>query len=435
VHTPRLAPLLCLGACALFGLLDRAEGQPRREAFTPRPADAPLYRRIAQVRKVAEAVKIDGQEGDWEGIPEFGDPPNDSLGEAARDIVRAAIAPREEELLVLIETAQRPTTEDQAYWLNIDLMGFQADDLQIGLAANGEHTLWILEEGQPNVQKTIRGIDVAIRDVVEVRIPYKVLAAALPPAMAVQLTGERARPAVRVTPFTWDKRTKRFTDYGPAVACFRLLPTPFPLDPPPPQGIKAVRAIDLPVAGKWYVGQGAFSLPTHREIFAYDFYIVDHTGHPSTVRDSKRGEDYLSWNQTVTAPLAGRVLRSKRDAADNPPRALDLTKPAEPLNEVLLDIGDGLGLRFAHFRRQSVAVGQGQNVTPGRTLGNVGNSGKSPWPHLELSLWKLPDVKISLPMALANVRVSLNYAGEDPWAREFPAWDIREGYFVERMRR
>jgi hypothetical protein len=233
-------------------------------------------------------------------------------------------------------------------------------------------------------------------------------------------------------------RTTHFDDFGPAVASFRLLRTPFALDPPPVRNEDAVKAMDLPVLGKWYVGQGAFGLWTHRDVFGYDLYRVDATGHPSTARESRRNEDYLSWNQPVFASVRGRVIRSGRDAPDQPPRNGALGGRQEPaVNEAYLDIGGGLGLWFAHFRRGTVTVTAGQEVEPGKLLGNVGNSAAnaSSWPHLHLGLWKLPEGRVTLPLAFSNVRVSLNPAGEDPWARDLPRWDIREGYFVEGLRR
>lgn len=430
------AMLACvLGLVLLPGIAD-SQGPGRKEPFTPRPVDAGIYKRIEQIRKVAAKIKIDGRADDWEGVPGFGDPPGDSTGDVSRDLVRVAIAPREDDLLILMETAQRPSQEDLAYWFNVDVLGKQPEDFQIGLSQTGVHTFWVFEEGKPAVQGQIRGIEAAINDVIEIRVPYKVLAAALPASMAAELTGEKARPVVRVMPFTWTSRTKQFTDYGPVVGCFRLSATPFPLDPPPVRNAKAVKAIDLPMTGKWFVGQGAYGVWTHQDVFAYDFYMVDATGHPSAPRDSRRNEDYMSWNQPVVAPLAGRVMRAKREAADQPPRSGTFAKSTEGVaNEVLLDVGDGLGLAFYHFRRNTLAAGAGQRVEAGNLLGNVGNSGNSGWPHVHLGLWKLPEGKITLPLALANVRVSLNPGGEDPWVREFPQWDIREGYFVERLRR
>jgi murein DD-endopeptidase MepM/ murein hydrolase activator NlpD len=418
--------------CASFAVA----GGPgaRREPFTPRPTDAALYKRIDKARLAAEKIKIDGKGDDWLGIPEFSDPPNDVQSDAGRDIVSAAIAPRADELLIMVRTAQLPSQESHAFWFNIDFMGLQGEDVQIGLSKDGMHTLWIFEEGKPQSQSQFRGLEVMIHDVVEVRISYKTLAEALPAKMRPFLTGELARPVVRVTPFSYDARTKQFIDYGPAVASFRLLPTPFPLDPPPPKNLKAVKSIELPVNGKWFVGNGPFGIATHQDVFAYDLYIVDHTGHPSGTRESKRNTDYMSWDQPVIAPVAGRVVFVKKDGQDETPRLPNTAKVTDA-NRVLLDIGDSLALELVHFSRNSVKVSAGQSISAGKFLGNIGNSGQTTWPHLHLALWKQPESKVTLPLGLTNVRVSLNHAGEDPWAREFPAWDLREGYFVERIRK
>jgi peptidase M23-like protein len=426
------ATIAIAGILLITGLA--ALGQPavRREPFTPRPIDTPLYKRIDKIREIADKIKIDGKVNDWAGIPELSDPPNDAQGDGTRDITSVAIAPRAEDLLIMVKTAQRPAQDDLAFWFNIDLLGGATDDIQIGLAKDGMHTLWVFEEGKPPVQTQFRGIEAAIQDVVEVRIPYKTLAEALPMKMRGLMTGENARPVVRVAPFTFEKRLKQFIDYGPAVASFRLLPTPFPLDPPPAKNVKAVRYIDLPVNGKWYVGHGPFGVTTHQDMFAYDFYIVDATGHPSNVRDSKRNSDYQSWDQQVTSPVAGKVVQVKKDGEDQAPM-LPTAAKATDANRVYMDLNDGFGLEFVHFRKNTVTVSSGQSVKVGKLLGNVGNSGQTTFPHLHLALWKQPEGKVTLPLGLSNVRVSLNHATEDPWAREFPAWDIREGYFVERI--
>jgi hypothetical protein len=130
--------------------------------------------------------------------------------------------------------------------------------------------------------------------------------------------------------------------------------------------------------------------------------------------------------------LGGRVLRALDKEPDIPPRASGPELRAARANEVLLDVGDNLALNFVHIKRGSAAVRAGQVVRPGQVLAEVGNSGFTSWPHLHLSLWRLPDGKAPSPVALGKVRVGLNPVGRDPWAREVARWDVREGFFVER---
>ncbi len=111
---------------------------------------------------------------------------------------------------------------------------------------------------------------------------------------------------------------------------------------------------------------------------------------------------------------------------------LDFSKGTALANEVLIDIGDGVSLSLAHFRPHTVTLRPGQAVRRGDLLGLVGNSGQTSWPHLHMSFRERRDVKVTLPVALANIRVGLNPGKDDPWVRQLQGWEIREGYFVER---
>jgi hypothetical protein len=137
----------------------------------------------------------------------------------------------------------------------------------------------------------------------------------------------------------------------------------------------------------------------------------------------------------VTSRSTGaQVIRSRRDAPDQPPRADGVGRSNEPaVNEAYLDVGDGQGLWLAHFRRDTVTVKAGERVEPRKLLGNVGNSGTraSSWPHLHLGLWKLPE-GVTLP-PFSNARQH-QLRGRGSWAREISEWDVREEH-VEGARR
>ena len=103
-----------------------------------------------------------------------------------------------------------------------------------------------------------------------------------------------------------------------AVASYRLLPTPFALDQPfpKPKPEPATRAIDLPFRGKWHMGQGPFcEVGTHKDYWAYDLSIFDHTLHASP-SGSQRVEEFYAWNKPVLAPESGRVSRKREDVPD-----------------------------------------------------------------------------------------------------------------------
>lgn len=372
--------------------------------------------RLARVKQAADRIVIDGNGADWAGIPAF----RGSSGradDASRHIVSVAMAPRAEDLLVLIRTAARPSREDRAFWIDIDLAGASTADFQVGLRSHEPHVLWTFPEGKPAHAGTIAGLEVAIGEVVEVRIPYRALGIAPP-----------ARSWVRVAPFTWDWRTRAFVAWGAAVASFRLSLGDEPLDPPLPRAANGARALPLPLKGQWRVQQGAFGIWTHQEAWAYDLDKVDATLHPSAERDSRDAANYFSWGEPVFANAAGRVIRSRSAEADNPARGVPSDKPP---NEVYVDIGGDVGLWFAHFKRGTSGFAPGARIAARQSLGLIGHSGSSTWPHLHMGLWRLPEGRETLPMALSRVRVSLNPGPDDPWARSLDRWDIREGFLVE----
>jgi hypothetical protein len=417
-------------ACAMSLLALGASGR----AEEPSKEDKAIFDRIEQIRKLADKAKVDGKRADWNGIPAFEDPKGDAGGDATRDIVKVAVAPREDDWLILIATAGRPTRDPGAFYVEVDYYGHEPWDVQVGLLPGGQCFLNVYDESNLSwtMGKLVPGVEFVIGNVVEVRIPHRALAAALPKPMAEAFSGPQARSWVRVRGLTLGRQPGQIVDQGAAAASFRLIETPYPLDPPSPRDRKAAKAIAMPVEGKWYVNQGAFGLYTHRDIWGYDLRKMDDSHRPARVidREAKRNDDYFAWDQPVTAPARGTVVRANNDAPDGDPRT-DSTIAGDPrVNEVFLDIGGGNVLWLGHLRQGSVAVAPGDRVKAGARLGAVGNSGQSSWPHLHLGLWRGPQ---TVPLAFSRVRVGLNDADSDPWARELARWDPREGFFVERI--
>ncbi|MEW2396677.1 M23 family metallopeptidase [Streptomyces sp. NPDC046862] len=60
-------------------------------------------------------------------------------------------------------------------------------------------------------------------------------------------------------------------------------------------------------------------------------------------------------------------------------------------NHVVLDLGNGAFAIYAHLRRGSLTVREGDRVTAGQTLAHCGNSGNSTEPHLHFQLMDGPD--------------------------------------------
>ena len=412
-----------LAAAALAAICaTAAAGEPDSEAA--------VRARIEQVRAIAERIVIDGDGRDWAGIPHFAGSAG-RTDDPSRHIVEVSIAPRRDDLLVMLRTAGRPSREDRAFWVNVDFMGAASYDFQVGIRDREPHVFWTFAEGETARAGSITGIEAAIGEVVEIRIPHSALARALPAAMAEQLRGPSARSWVRVAPFTWEARTRSFVNWGAAVASFRLSLGEAPLDPPSPRAMASARAIALPLKGQWRVSQGAFGIWTHQGAWAYDIDKVDATVHPSRDRDSTDPANYFGWDQPVVSPASGRVIRTRSSALDHAAR--EATKTTDPPNEVYLDLGDNIGLWFAHFRQGSSSHPAGSTMSAGQVMGRIGNSGFTSYPHLHVGLWRLPEGRETLPMAFSRVRVGLNPGPVDPWARALERWDIREGFIVENL--
>jgi len=55
-----------------------------------------------------------------------------------------------------------------------------------------------------------------------------------------------------------------------------------------------------------------------------------------------------------------------------------------PGNQVVIDIGGGRFVAYAHIQSGSIPVSVGQSVRRGQLVGLVGNSGNSDMPHLHV---------------------------------------------------
>lgn len=138
----------------------------------------------------------------------------------------------------------------------------------------------------------------------------------------------------------------------------------------------------LPFYGEWRVSQGFDGPHTHREVWrhALDFHIVEngrsHSG------DGTSLNNYFCFGAPVLAPTAGQVVRLRSDLPDMPPGEVDLVNNWG--NFLLLRMSNGLYVKLAHLKQDSLSVGVGEWVSAGQRLAACGSSGRSPEPHLHL---------------------------------------------------
>jgi len=149
----------------------------------------------------------------------------------------------------------------------------------------------------------------------------------------------------------------------------------------------------LPFDGTWYVAAEHGYLDAHKrflaETFAYDFLQIGANG-KSYQRDGKNNEDYYAYGKKVLAAKDGTVVLVRRDVAENVPgETTNFTTPSG--NVVIVDHGNGQFGYYAHLKPFTVSLKTGARVKAGDVLGEVGNSGDSPEPHLHFHVMNNAD--------------------------------------------
>ena len=158
------------------------------------------------------------------------------------------------------------------------------------------------------------------------------------------------------------------------------------------RGPKNATTIDFPLERVWFVASGGrsplvnghYALRVQRH--AVDLLQVD-TG------QTHRGgadllENYHAFNERVTAPSDGRVTAVIDSRPDGPVGDTDREHPEG--NIVVIDIGEGRYVLYAHLKRGSARVDVGDEVVPGQVIALVGDSGTTDEPHLHVQVQDSP---------------------------------------------
>lgn len=92
----------------------------------------------------------------------------------------------------------------------------------------------------------------------------------------------------------------------------------------------------------------------------------------------------------VLAAAPGTVSRLRDGVADVSVRTTGLAavEGTECGNGVVVDHGDGWETQYCHLAQGSLAVREGDEVTAGQTLGRIGLSGQTEYPHLHFTVRK-----------------------------------------------
>lgn len=162
-----------------------------------------------------------------------------------------------------------------------------------------------------------------------------------------------------------------------------------------------------PLRGSGYIaGDGCCDAPRHvmallnvdgawwnAQRYAIDWEQLD-TQNRLWVPQPGRGptpQDFHIYGKDLLAVADARVVAAVDGLPDQPPHHPDpVPEDQADGNHVILDVGGGVYVLYAHIAPHTVAVGGGQSVTKGQLLGKVGNSGHTLAPHLHLQAMDRP---------------------------------------------
>jgi hypothetical protein len=159
---------------------------------------------------------------------------------------------------------------------------------------------------------------------------------------------------------------------------------------PPPSGNRWIDYKDntklrLPFDGDWFVYDGGRDIyqnaNAYRDAERYALvFTVLKDNHPYS-GDGSKNEQFYCYGQPVLAPADGTVVMVTNTYADNVPGRVEEIMPTG--NRVVISHGNKEYSLFMHLKQNSIKVKTGQKIKAGEAVGECGNSGNSPAPHLE----------------------------------------------------
>ncbi len=100
--------------------------------------------------------------------------------------------------------------------------------------------------------------------------------------------------------------------------------------------------------------------------------------------DNAKNESYPQFGKELIAVMDGKIIKAVDVFDDIMPGKLpdNMTLDNAAGNYVMIDIGDGYSALYAHIKKGTVKVKEGDTVRKGQVIGLLGNSGNTDAPHL-----------------------------------------------------
>ena len=147
--------------------------------------------------------------------------------------------------------------------------------------------------------------------------------------------------------------------------------------------------IKLPFWGEWFVEQGHNGEITHKEEWQHAWDFTIHNNKDKTYNGSGVSiENYLCYNKAVVSPAFGTIEEVVDGIQDNIVGEVNLNNNWG--NTIVIKHADFLYSKLSHLKAGSIKVEKGDFVKPGQIIASVGNSGRSPEPHLHFQLQATP---------------------------------------------
>jgi hypothetical protein len=167
----------------------------------------------------------------------------------------------------------------------------------------------------------------------------------------------------------------------------------------------------LPFFGEWFVSQGYTGNITHKKGWQYalDFVVVDETAHTFKL-PGETVTDFYCYNLPVMAPADGYISEVADGIDDNEIGDVDVRQNWG--NTLVIKHADGLYSKLSHLKKDSLLVKVNDFVKEGQVIATVGNSGRSPEPHLHFQLQATPYIgseTIQYPLAYFVTRKEQQY--------------------------
>ncbi len=158
--------------------------------------------------------------------------------------------------------------------------------------------------------------------------------------------------------------------------------------------------------GNWLASHGLSNTSSHRrslltingpttiaQRYAIDWTQIGDDGQIFR-GDPAKNSNWTPYNADVLAVANGRIVEVLDGLPENDPtsdtKAIAINYDNAPGNHIVMDIGQGHFVLYAHLKPASLLVHVGDLVSQGQILASLGNSGKADAPHLHFQVMDGP---------------------------------------------